>query len=306
MFNQYDIEVINIINHMDRYVVFYQTAVTGSFTRAAERLFMTQPSVTYAIKQLEEELQASLFVRKSKGVELTEEGSALLQCVAPAIRLLEEGRRAVAQYGDLERGEIRIGASEAVIKHYLLDAIESFHSAHPNIRFGFRHGRTRDIRQMLLEGGADIGLIHLRQDEDAAQLQIHAEWPVELIFISAPSFLPLSEEPRHPKELLKLPMITLSARSSSRAYAEDLASAYGVKLQSEMEVGSVDLLLELTRMGFGCAIVNRKYAEGGLRTGSLIEIPVGTELPAWRITLVSSSSRALPAAARAFLQLMSA
>ncbi|UUZ79279.1 LysR family transcriptional regulator [Paenibacillus sp. P26] len=59
--------MIYIISHLDRYHIFYITAVSGGFTRAAEQLYMTQPSVTYTIKQLEEELGAALFLRKSKG-----------------------------------------------------------------------------------------------------------------------------------------------------------------------------------------------------------------------------------------------
>nr|WP_218100477.1 LysR family transcriptional regulator [Paenibacillus allorhizosphaerae] len=279
--------------------MFHETARAGNISKAAEQLFITQPSVSYAIKQLEEQLGTALFVRKPKGVELTPEGRALLDYVQPALTLLLEGERLMARYHSLDTGEIRIGGSEVLIKHYLLPAIESFHGHYPGIRFRFVHGKTQDIAGRLEEGSIDIGLIHLPLP--APSLQIHNEWQAEPIFIGSGRDGRRYSQPQDPAELFKLPMILLSPGSSTRRFVEEEARAYRIDIVPEMEVGSIELIKEMVRVGFGIAILHKNLAEAELAAGSILEIPLTRPLARRTIALVSPAKRELSAAASVFI-----
>ena len=101
-----------MIENLEMYRVFYITARAGSFTKAAEELFITQPAISHAIKQLETKLGGSLFLRTPKGVKLTSEGEVLYRYISQAYNLIEAGEKKLAEIHLLEEGEIRIGAGE--------------------------------------------------------------------------------------------------------------------------------------------------------------------------------------------------
>lgn len=119
--------------NLELYKVFYETARLGSVTSAADALFLSQPAVSQQIKQLEQALQTQLFIRSSRGVQLTPEGRVLYAQVAPAYESIRLGERKLAQMRNLESGELCIGASDMTLKFCLLPYLERFHSAHSGI-----------------------------------------------------------------------------------------------------------------------------------------------------------------------------
>src|SRR5690606_4189663 len=127
-----------------------------NLTKAAQNLHMTQPSVSYAIKQLEEALGMALFVRLPKGVQLTHEGRALFEHVSAAFNQLESGERQIKLMKQFEDGVVRIGANGAAIKHILLPRLDEFHSKYPQIRIRLLQERTSNIVNHLKEGTLDI------------------------------------------------------------------------------------------------------------------------------------------------------
>ncbi|TVY10150.1 LysR family transcriptional regulator [Paenibacillus cremeus] len=287
--------------------MFYEIAQTGSLSKAAERLFITQPSVSYAVKQLEEQLNTMLFLRKSKGVELTPEGRALLEYVQPAMLLLGEGERMITQVKSLEAGEIRIGGSEIFIKQYLLSTVEAFHRKHPGIKFSFIHGKTQEIVRALEDGRIDLGMVHLPLANAGTTISILEDWLAEPIFIcgSQTKYAALCECPSPSSKHFKEPLIVLSSGSSTRRFIEQEAMRCGVQLMPEMVVGSVDLIKELVRMGIGIAVIHRDLVEHELNKGVLLEMPLVQPLPQRSIGIATSSKRSLSAAAAAFMQMRS-
>src|SRR5690606_10561987 len=119
--------------NMELYRTFYWVAKEGNLSRAAERLFVTQPSVSHAIRQLEEQLGVNLLHRGPRGVTLTEEGQLLFDHVEQAFQALESAERMIGEQSRLLRGELRIGGSDSLIKHYLLPALSRFCSDYPGI-----------------------------------------------------------------------------------------------------------------------------------------------------------------------------
>ena len=119
---------------IEQYRIFNTVAENKSFSKAAEKLFITQSAVSQSIKQLENSINMSLFKRISKGVELTEAGEILYKYTSSSMELLETGLAKLKSLQSLESGELRIGASDTISTYFLLPHLEIFHKLYPNIR----------------------------------------------------------------------------------------------------------------------------------------------------------------------------
>ncbi len=284
--------------NLEWYRVFLHTARSGNFTKAAEQLHMTQPSVSYAIKQLEELLGIKLFQRLSKGVVLTAEGLALQSYVEQSFHLLEAGELHVHDLKRLAGGEIRVAASDALIKHLLLPTLERFHAQYPQIRIKLSHGRTPDIARQLQAGQIDCALVHMPVEEVSLDVQKLAE--LESCFVVGESYSELAKRKLSVAELAKLPLLLMSPGSSTRICAEQWFAANGVSVQPDMELGSVDLLAEFARLGLGAAFTSRPLVEQELASGKLLELNVEAQLPVRSIGFAVRLGRPLSVAASCF------
>ena len=111
---------------LEYYKVFYYVCQEGSLTAAAQRLCISQPAVSQAVRQLEKEAGAKLFSRTSKGVLLTREGELLYHYVKGGVEQLLEGGRMLKRMLDMDMGEVRIGASDMTLQFFLLPYLEQF------------------------------------------------------------------------------------------------------------------------------------------------------------------------------------
>lgn len=287
---------------MEWYRIFYHTAKTGNLTRAAEALFITQPTVSYAIKQMETALGLRLFQRMSKGVELTAEGRELFAFVEQAFQLLEAGERKVQELKALEAGELRIGASDSLIKHLLLPQLEQFRERYPRVRIRLSHGKTNEIVQHVKEGIIDCGLVHLPLPAEEPLLEVVSQLGVHDCFVVGEAHRRFALQPRTAEELAALPLLSLSAKSRTRQFMERWFAAEGIAMAPDVEVGSIDLLIEFAKRGFGIALINRAFVQEELRLGTLVEVPTVHEVPGRKIGLVIRRASRLSLAAMQFFQ----
>ncbi|MGO4271510.1 LysR family transcriptional regulator, partial [Paenibacillus sp. TAF58] len=145
--------------NFELYKVFYLTAKSGSLSKAAKELFITQPSVSHSIKLLEDTLGLQLFARTSKGVELTKEGAVLYSYIEQAYNFISLAEEKLSELRNFSSGEIKIGGSDSLCKHYLLPFLESFHVQYPHVQINLVHGTTPEIVKHLKEGKIDIGIV---------------------------------------------------------------------------------------------------------------------------------------------------
>ena len=120
--------------NLEYYKVFYYVCLEGSLTAAAQKLCISQPAVSQAVRQLEKEAGARLFFRTSKGVQLTREGELLFRYVKVGVEQLLEGGRMLKRMLDMDMGEVRIGASDMTLQFFLLPFLEQFHRQYPKIK----------------------------------------------------------------------------------------------------------------------------------------------------------------------------
>lgn len=285
--------------NLEWYRIFMITARYRNLTKAAQELHITQPSISYAIKQMEEALDLKLFHRLSKGVELTEEGRALFTYVEQSFALLDSAQNHLQNLKQLNEGEIRIGASDSLIKHLLLPHLNTFHKSHPGIRIRLSHGKTPELVQRLKEGEIDCAVVHMPIEDPV--LDIHTLAVLEDCFVVGEAFQELAHRTLTSGELAKLPLILLSPGSSTRVFVEQWFAAKGFVVKPDIELGSIDLLAEFARLGYGAAFISRSFVEEELQAGKLFELRLDEPLPSRSIGFAIRRDRKLSLAAACFV-----
>ncbi|MCU6713036.1 LysR family transcriptional regulator [Paenibacillus sp. J5C_2022] len=290
---------------MEWYRVFYWTAKTGSLSRAAQHLHISQPAVSHTLKQLEEELGGALFFRTARGVKLTAAGEALLPYVTQAINFLALGEKTIAEQHQLQHGEIHIGASDTLCKHYLLPYLKEYHAQHPDIRIHITNRTTPETLRLLQEGAIDFGIVSLSAADTAPRgIQLRGSVPIQDCLVAGTRFRHLAAEPLSPEQLLQWPLLTLESGSGTRRYIDRYADDNGIALSPEFELGSIDLLLQFAQSGFGLAFVIRDFVQDELESGMLVEIPLKAPIPPRHIGIALNDGVPLSAASQAFLALL--
>ncbi|MFD0715393.1 LysR family transcriptional regulator [Paenibacillus sp. GCM10027626] len=261
--------------HTEWYRIFMYAAQFGNLTKAGQMLHMTQPSVSYAIKQLEEALGMTLFDRLSKGVRLTQEGQLLFEHVKLAFAHLDTGEKQMRQLKQFKDGQVRIGANGAIIKDILLPKLDLFHQSYPDIHVRLIQNRTSLIVQHLKEGKLDIGFIHLPLDD--SELAIKYTAPLRNCFVVGARYRELAEYVVTTAQLLTIPLLLLSAGSRTRSFVEQWFSRQGYTIDADIELNSLEMLAVFAERGYGAAFVPRSYVEAELARGVLFELH--TEVP---------------------------
>ncbi len=289
-------------NNYELYKVFYWAAKTGSLSQAAKTLYLTQPSVSHAIKQLEESFGFKLFYRHAKGVELTQEGTILYSYIEQSQILISLAEEKMAALKNLDSGELRIGGSDSLFKHYLLPYLEQYHQEHPGIKLHLNHGTTPETITFLKEGVIDLGVVRMPIVDN--QLEVKETFQLQDCFVAGARYESLRNKVLSLEALLEQPIILFSRNSRVRMAITELFESYGYSIKPEIEVGSVDLLIEFARKGLGISYVTREFVSRELEEGSLFEVQLDIPLPPSHVGILTMRNMPLSNAARAFIQLV--
>lgn len=289
-------------NNTEWYRVFYWTAKLGSLTKAADKLHITQPAVSHTLKQLETSLGGALFFRTARGVTLTAEGNALFHYVEQAFRLLELGEKKLAEMQNLAYGEINIGASDTLCKHYLLPQLERFHRQYPDIRVRVTNRTTPETIALLKEGQIDFGIVNLPASDP--KVDFRASVPLQECLVGNQDYAELAKKPFPLEKLQQYPLLLLELGGSTRRFLDAYASAGGVELKPEFELGSLDLLVQFAQSGFGLTFMTKSYITEELASGKLVEIPLTPPIPERNIGIATLKGVPLSSAAKRFMEFL--
>ncbi len=250
----------------------------GTFTAAARHAHLSQPALTASIHRLEEQLGARLLNRGRRGASLTAAGSALVPSARAALAALEEGRRAVLEVEELERGQVRIGAGATACTYLLPPTLAAFRRAHPGVKLWLRELTTDEARRAIEAGEIDLAVVtDPGPDGDL--------WfDDELVLVAAPGL-----EPRG------APFVTFRSGATTRALLEERFP----DAEIVMELGGVAAVKTHVRMGIGVALVSRHAVQTDLRLGRLVEIPDPRTPVVRPLHLLHRGLDRLPPAARA-------
>lgn len=288
--------------NLEYYKSFYYVARLGTVTAAADALCLTQPTVTSAIRKLEEQLGCPLFLRTKRGMSLTAEGALLWARVEPACQLLLAAERELGAVRRLDGGSLSIAATEMSFRIYVLPAIERFARDHPDVKVRFRNAPlSGEILDMLRSGEIDLAILHapFQAGELLRTRQIGC---IEECFVGGPRYAFLAQRPRTMAELLQYPFISVPQGSSTKEYASGLFQRYGLDYEPDMEVTTSELVIHAVRHDLGLAMLPWQRVQEDVEQGRLFRIPVLEPPMERKAYLVTHRDVPLGPAARAFAE----
>ena len=290
--------------NLELYKVFYAVARCGSLTKAAEELYISQPAVSQAIKQLETQLGGQLFVRTHKGMELSETGGKqIFKTVEQALRLFEEAENKYAELKDTATGVLRICASDTVSTHFLLPYIKKYHEKYPDVNLVLINGTSRETAEMLKTDKADIGFVNLPIDDTDINL-CNTVMRLNDTFVASDKFSELFNEKVDLKRLQDFPLLMLELSTATRKAIVSFAHSQGIHLHPEIELASLELRVELAKNGMGIACIPREFVKHELERGVLKEIKTEPSLPTRAIGLALSKTDKIPFTVKEFIKIL--
>ena len=291
-----------MLTKLENYRVFCKVAQHKSFSGAAQELFLSQPAVSQSVRQMEEQLGMQLFVRSSKKVELTPQGSILYEYASSALGLLKSAEQQLSGLQTLGAGQLRLGAGDITARHLLLPALERFHQLYPKVHLSIFNRTSASSLELLHAGRIDAAFVNLPIEDD--RITVHWESPVQDIFVAGQRFAELKDKPLTARQLARLPLIMLEHKANSRVYVQRFFLRQGVELQPEIELASYELMGELARINLGVSCMVRQFCRQELQSGKLFELRLTEPVPARSIGMVSLKGVSLPPSVARFVELM--
>lgn len=291
-----------MVSRLDLYKVFYEVGKERSFSKAAKSLYMTQPAVSQAIMQLEQEIGAKLFIRTPRGANLTKEGLILYEYIFSAINLINTGEEKIYEARNLIIGDLKIGVGDTISRYFLLSYLEKFHKLYPNIKLKIINSTTLELCKILKSGKLDIAICNFPIEDDDLVKKESVE--IEDIFVCGEKYKENFKEAIDFKDLRNYPLILLERESNSRRYVEKYILSKGVKITPEIELGSHDLLLEFAKINLGIACVIKEFSQEYIKKGILYEIKTKESIPKRSIGYCYLKNLSLSPAAKKFIEIL--
>ena len=258
-----------------RLQVFHAVAKHLSFTRAADALFMTQPAVTFQIRQLEEQYGTRLFERRHAGISLTPAGEVVLSFAQKILALSDELETRLSEMTGEMRGPLLVGGSTTIAEFMLPRVLGEFNAAYPQVRARLIVANSESIESQVAEHTLDVGLIEVPGKLAGLTSQVCCE--DELIIICAPDYPLAGMKSVTPKALADYEFISREPGSGTREITDAYFRSHKVppeSLKTQMELGSPEALKGVVSTGLGFAIVSRAVVAKELQLGELLAIPL--------------------------------
>jgi DNA-binding transcriptional LysR family regulator len=280
------------------YRVFYTVGEHGNISTAAGRLFVSQPAVSKSIKKLEDLTGCTLFFRSSKGVRLTTEGQILFEYVKNGFEHLQNGEQMLKKIRNKGKGLVKVGISTTLCRYYFMPHLEKFHQKYPGIRIIIVNRTSPETLKLLEQGLIDFGIISLPKER--SRFTYHELLTIQDVFVTGKQY-PELLGPVPLQTLIRYPLMMLEKDNVTRAYIDDYLTENKVVLQPEIEIGSMDFLIEFAKIGLGVALVIRNFIEEELHRGLLNEVPVTPAVQPRKVGIVQPKNLPLSIAAETFI-----
>lgn len=251
--------------------VFLTVARERSFSRAAEKLFRTQPAVSIVIRKLEESVGQPLFARGAHDAKLTDAGELLREYAERMLNLRDEIRKGMEDLKGLRRGQLSLGVNESSI-HALLPALARLRRRHPGVHIKVHRIFSRDIPREVLNYRLDYGVIsYAPQDQNLSAAEIFRD---ELAFVVPPRHRLARRRSVSITELGEETFVAHIVESPFRWRVIQLFEKHKVPLNMRVELPTIESIKRFVQMGMGVAIVPRMCVRWEVEQGTLVELRI--------------------------------
>ena len=284
----------------DYYKIFYETARFSSFSAAAKHLFISQSAISQCIRQLESDLNTSLFIRSKRGVKLTKEGKLLFQKVESAVQAIKQGETLLKRLHHLESGSLLIAAGDTITRHYLLPYLEKFHEIYPAVRIEMANSYSSRSLELVKEGKAELAFVNLPVYDE--ELIIEPCKEIHDIFVCGADFN--AKKSYNYEDITKEPLILLEENSSSRRYLNEKFKEKKIILNPQIEIAAHELLIHFAAIHLGISCVVEEFSKESLEKKQIKKIDLNPALPPRHIGYAYLKHNPLSLAAKEFLRII--
>ncbi|HWP83981.1 MAG TPA: LysR substrate-binding domain-containing protein, partial [Terriglobia bacterium] len=280
---------------LDQITAFLEVARQQSFSRAAEKLYRTQPAISAQIRALEQECGQKLFDRLGRRIFLTRAGEVLFEYGEKLVELHRETLQRVREAHGSAAGNLVVGANEATCLYVLPQVFAEFKRKHPQVGISIYRNFSHKILQKMAENQVDLGIVTLPVRQN--NLKVIPFFEDELWVVMPPTHKLAKRASVKLEDLVGEPLI-FPKGGHTRELLEKLFRKHRDRLQISMELASVETIKKFVAVGLGISLLSRSYAEMEVRSGLLKLVPLqGVDLHR-RLGLVYRTDRHLSKAAQ--------
>jgi len=289
---------------LDQLRILKAIAAQGSFKKAADLLYVTQPAVSLQIQNLEKQLEITIFDRGGRKALLTEAGRLLLDYCERILNQCDEACRAIEDLNSLKGGTLVIGASQTTGTYLMPKMIGLFRHKYPEVSVQLQVHSTRRTGWSVANGQIDLAIIGGQLPSDLENLLQVIPYATDELALVLPSKHPLSNKNELLKEdLYKLNFVTLDSQSTTRKVVDKLLQDSGLEIQRlkiEMELNSLEAIKNAVQAGLGASFlpvvsIERELSAGTIHKAFIADLEVKRELK-----LITNPSRYTSKASEVF------
>lgn len=275
---------------------FLAVAETGSFSRAAERIFLTQPAISKRIAALESSLGARLFDRIGRTVQLTPAGQTLLLQSRVILRELDDVKRSIANLSGSINGELSLATSHHIGLHRLPGPLKQFHDSYPEVKLDLRFMDSEKACRAVAQGEIELAIVTLPPTVDAP-LQAFTVWDDPLDIVVSRTHPLAGTAPATPKVLLDYPAILPGPATYTREIILKALGPWRDKISVGMATNYLEVLKMLAAIGLGWSALPHTMIDESLGVVQIRKMKLER-----RLGIVTHAARTLSNAAQAMMQ----
>lgn len=286
---------------LDQLHTFLEIVRLKSFSKAAQTCFRTQPAISAQVRQLEQELNTTLFERLGTRIALTTSGKIFAEYAEQILELRKRAQDAINELDRTPRGELVIAANEATCIYVLPEVFSEFKKQYPNVQLLVDRSYGTKVVQAVQENMADFGITQLPVQEK--RLQVVKVFADEIVLMTPPGHRLAGRQQVTPQDLVGETML-LPKSGTTRARLNQWLEAVEEELQISMELDSSEMLKRFVMAGLGLSFSATTTIEEEVATGRLSTARLGPDAMERRLGLIYRKDKALSKAAMGFIQVI--
>ncbi|NLN83012.1 MAG: LysR family transcriptional regulator [Firmicutes bacterium] len=283
--------------------IFLAVARTKSFSKAAESLYLSQPTISAHIKNLEEDLNTKLFIRSTKEITLTPSGTALLPYVLKFMSLKEEALNHLDKLNTEVEGNLIISASTVPSQYLVPKFLPDFLEKYPKLNLTVKQSDSHQVLENIKDFGADLGICALSSNKAPLVYIPLIDDPLVIVTPNTPQFAQFSEN-LPVEEIMHQSFISREEGSGTKKESDSLLEAMGVdlqKLRQRVQLNSTEAVLQGVKQGLGISFVSKRAAQDFIELGYIKAFEIADQIENRTIYLVHHKNHPLSPAAEAFI-----
>lgn len=285
--------------NLNLYKIFYEVAKYNSISAASKNMYLSQPAISKAIKNLENELDVILFYRTLNGIILTEKGKELFLIVEQGLNSFRLAEKKMEENINLQKGSLSIGIRSHIASFYLIDKIAEFHKKYNKIDITIISRPSAELLKLMSNNEIDFVIDSVSEKDELDGFSLEDLETLSHCFIALPDLV--NKNVQALKDLEEMPLILPVAHSSHRQYLNALLLKENIIFKNTISIETSELILDMVKKGLGIGYILRDMVKNDLDNENLVEIKIKEELPKIFLKLIYKEKN-LAEASRKFIE----